>query len=1157
MSRSVLNKYLNLRIAGTLAIAVSLVSCPVHPNNGIGSLSLVVEDAEAGAKTIAPPVDMVSSSYDIYLTGPGDPVSVTGHTGTSIQFPALEAGLWTIEVLARNGAGTAILEGSADVTVDPSSNASATVTLAPVAGPGSLEISVSWPAGMVSSPAVTGTIGRMGGTMTPISLAVSGDGHSATNAISSIDSGYHVLNLEIRGGATALCRIMESVRIVSGAATTASFALKASDINGIPPAPSSLTVSMVSTASLNVGWQDNSYNETGFRVQRSLDGSMWSDIATLPFDTRSFADASLEPNTRYYYRVIAFNGFGESASTAAYESTDMLTAPTPSISPSPGTYSSAQSVSMACSVADAVIRYTTNGSMPSATNGIVYSTPFTVNSSVTLRAVAIRYGYHDSPVATAAIVISNSVSTPVFSPAPGVYHASTSVTLSSATAGAAINYTMDGSDPGEYVGTIYSGAFALPDDKETTIKAIAKLSGSTISDISSATYRKIAQPVFSPSPGTYTPTTGAIDVTITVPTSRSHVIRYTVDGTDPSVTNGFTYSGPFSIDRNRQVKAIALYEASWGVSLVASGYYYVQCVAPTFALPSGYFGSGLTVQISSQTPDSIVIYTTNGTTPTPTNGTYYTGPFILNSSATVYAVATKPNCLTSSSTSRTYTAGYGTQSPANGSETSRLPYFNWSDLIQVQSYRIQANTAADFSGTMSIDATGLASSSFQASTPLTLGATYYWRVAALDGTGWTAWSTPISFTVADIFARTYGGTSSDYGRSGRLTSDGGAIRAGYTSSFGAGSSDFWLIKTNPDDIVSWQKAFGGSGSDYAYSILETPDGGYIVAGSTTSFSAPSTDAWIVKLSSTGQIQWERRYGGPGTDVPNAIIQTTDGGYAVAGYTTPSGSSGKNAWIFKIDSSGSILWQNALAGVSDDVFNSITSTADGGILAAGSTKSAGAGNDDILIVKLEGSGAVSWQKTYGGSDADTAASVRPTIDGGYIVSGSSKSFSSYYSYSFLMKISGEGAIEFQKSYSIAYTGSILDVEQTTDGGYILGGSDDDDALIIKTDSTGNVSWQKVFRVSNYSYIYSILQNPAGGYSALGFTTAYGAGGYDFWSLKIKENGACGSLGTTYAMTITNTSCTVGNSTLTSQATSATETATSCTVTTTNCTVTTQI
>ncbi len=1152
-----------VRSAAGLAIVLALASCPVHPRGGIGSLTLALDDPESGAKTIAPPVDMVSASFDIALTGPGDPVSVTGHTGTSIQFPSLEAGLWTIEVLARNATGSAILEGSAEVSVDPSSNASATVTLAPVDGQGALAIGISWPAGIVSSPSVSGSIGRMGETPTPVTPDLSGDGRSATLAIASIDSGYHVLSLELRDGATALCRIMESVRIVAGATTTASFALQASDINGVPSAASSLTVTMVSTSSLSVTWQDNSYNEAGFRLQRSTDGSAWSDIAALPYDTRSAADSGLQPNTRYYYRVIAFNAYGESASTAASGTTDMLIAPVPSIAPNPGTYASPQSVTLTCDLPGAVIRYTVNGSVPSSTNGHAYSAPFTVNSSVTLRAAATLDGYHDSPVATAAIVISNSVSTPVFSPAPGVYHAPRSVTLSSATVGAAINYTTDGSDPGEFSGTIYSGALSLPEDKETTIKAIAKLSGSTISDISSATYRKIAQPVLSPSPGTFTPSTGTQDISITVPTSRTHTIKYTVDGTDPSSTNGLTYSGPFSIDRNRQVKAIALYDGSWGNSLVVSGNYTIQCVAPVFALPAGPFGSDLSVLITSQTPGSIVVYTTNGSTPSTTNGTYYTGPFTLNSSTTVYAVATKPNCMTSSSVSRYYSLGYGTQTPSNGSETSVLPCFDWPDIVRAQGYRIQVNTALDFTGEMRIDSSDLTSSTFQTSTPLTLGTTYYWRISASYGASWTAWSTPFSFTVADIFAKAYGGTSFDHGYAISRTSDGGSILAGSEQSFGSSNPDIWVIKKNQDDSIAWQKTYGGPDIDFAYSVQETLDNGFIIAGRTSSFGTMGDNAWIVKLNSAGLVQWEREYGGTISDTSAAsIAQCPDGGFVIAGSTYSFGSGREDAWAYKIDSSGALVWQRAYGGPNDDSFNSIISTPGGGYLAVGTTNSAGAGDDDAWAVKLDESGFVEWQKTYGCAFVDTATAVRRTTGDGYIIAGSTATHSGSFTDFLVIKIDGNGGMEWQKAYEIDHYEYSCDIQQTSDGGYVVTGNAPgreglDDILVLKTDDSGAVSWAYLFGGVMFEYGYGIIQYPDGGYSVIGSTSSFGTGNTDLWNLKIKANGTCGSLGITSSARTRTPTCAVGIPDLASQATTAIETPTSCTVTTTDCAVTTQI
>ncbi len=135
--------------------------------------------------------------------------------------------------------------------------------------------------------------------------------------------------------------------------------------------------------------------------------------------------------------------------------------------------------------------------------------------------------------------------------------------------------------------------------------------------------------------------------------------------------------------------------------------------------------------------------------------------------------------------------------------------------------------------------------------------------------------------------------------------------AGYTESFGAGDSDAWVIKLDANGNVQWQKTYGGKGDDYAYSIQQTSDGGYIVAGKTLSFGTGDSDAWVIKLDAKGNVQWQKTYGGEYDDFVHSIQQTSDGGYIVAGYTLSFGA-GNDAWVIKLDAKGNVQWHKTYA-----------------------------------------------------------------------------------------------------------------------------------------------------------------------------------------------------------------------------------------------------
>jgi hypothetical protein len=271
-------------------------------------------------------------------------------------------------------------------------------------------------------------------------------------------------------------------------------------------------------------------------------------------------------------------------------------------------------------------------------------------------------------------------------------------------------------------------------------------------------------------------------------------------------------------------------------------------------------------------------------------------------------------------------------------------------------------------------------------------------------------ATPSSPPAPHFWAKTYGGSGSDSVYAVAPTSDGlGYVVAGSTSSFGAGSGDAWVLKLDGSGNITWQKTYGGSGSDAVYAVAPTSDGGYVVAGSTTSFSVVSGDFWVLKLDGSGNVLWQWTYGQGADDSARAIVPTSDGGYVVAGYSWPYGAAGNDAWVLKLDASGNITWQKTYGGSTNDYAWAVAPTRDGGYVAAGSTYSFGAGSGDAWVLKLNASGNVTWQKTYGGGGVESARAVVPTSDGGYVVAGSTSSFGAGGDDAWVLKLDANGAI----------------------------------------------------------------------------------------------------------------------------------------------------
>ncbi|UCD54386.1 MAG: hypothetical protein JSU76_01515, partial [Dehalococcoidia bacterium] len=204
--------------------------------------------------------------------------------------------------------------------------------------------------------------------------------------------------------------------------------------------------------------------------------------------------------------------------------------------------------------------------------------------------------------------------------------------------------------------------------------------------------------------------------------------------------------------------------------------------------------------------------------------------------------------------------------------------------------------------------------------------------------------------------RTFSGSGWDVGFSVAQTSDGGYIVAGYTRSYGAGGNDVWLIKTNSEGNRQWSRTFGGSDWDGAYCVSQTSDGGYIVAGYTRSYDAGADDAWLIKTDSEGHEQWNRVFGGSDWDGAYSVAQTTDGGYILTGWRgSYIGRHQNDIWLIKTDSEGHEQWNRVFGGLLLDVGRCVRQTSDGGYIVVGKTWSYGAGCYDVWLIKTDSEG----------------------------------------------------------------------------------------------------------------------------------------------------------------------------------------------------------
>jgi hypothetical protein len=313
-----------------------------------------------------------------------------------------------------------------------------------------------------------------------------------------------------------------------------------------------------------------------------------------------------------------------------------------------------------------------------------------------------------------------------------------------------------------------------------------------------------------------------------------------------------------------------------------------------------------------------------------------------------------------------------------------------------------------------------------------------------------------------VWSRSYGGPDFDCGYSVQQTQDGGFVIAGYTESFGAGLLDIYLVKTDAVGDTEWTRTFGGPGYDCGYSVRQTLDGGYIVAGYTESFGAGLLDIYLVKTDAAGDTQWARTYGESSYDCAYSVCETEDGGYIVAGYTESFGEGGQDIYLVRTDAFGDTIWTKAHGGLRYDCGYSVRETPDSGYVVAGYTESSGEGLQDACLVRTDASGNTLWSKTYGGTDYDCANSVQPTLDGGLVAAGYTESFGAGLSDVYVVKTDSFGGVLWARQYGGRRYDSGWCVQETPDSGLVLAGvtnsfgAGEDDAYVIKLTVDGLVA-----------------------------------------------------------------------------------------------------
>jgi hypothetical protein len=360
------------------------------------------------------------------------------------------------------------------------------------------------------------------------------------------------------------------------------------------------------------------------------------------------------------------------------------------------------------------------------------------------------------------------------------------------------------------------------------------------------------------------------------------------------------------------------------------------------------------------------------------------------------------------------------------------------------------------------------------------------------------------------WSKTYGGLYSDKVYAMVKTQDGGYALAGTTNSFGSGVINAWLVKTNADGDMQWNQSYSGLEQGVADSLVRTSDGGYALAGYTYLMTEGRPSAWIIKTDSNGTLSWNQTYTELGSAVAYGIIQTSDGGYALVGSSNSVGNGETEAWLAKMGSNGSLQWYITYGGSQNDAFYSVVQSNDGGYTMSGDTNSFGSGNKSSLwLVKTDSLGSAQWDQIYSGSSNYIAGSMVKTGAGGYALIGTfQQSDGNDFS---IIKTDSSGNPQWNQTYNGLNVDDAISGIQTSDGGYAIVGVTNAsnpayaEAWLVKTDSTGTAQWNQTYGGFAQNVAGAIVQTGDGGYVLAGYTNSTGAGAEDFWLMKTDANG----------------------------------------------------
>jgi len=354
-----------------------------------------------------------------------------------------------------------------------------------------------------------------------------------------------------------------------------------------------------------------------------------------------------------------------------------------------------------------------------------------------------------------------------------------------------------------------------------------------------------------------------------------------------------------------------------------------------------------------------------------------------------------------------------------------------------------------------------------------------------------------------LWTKIYGGVDPDIGLSLQQTSDNGYIITGWTRSLGAGGADIYLIKTDSLGDTLWTRTYGGVLDDQGFSVRQTFDGGFIIAGLTASFGAGDIDIYLVRTDSLGDTLWTGTYGSVDRDKGNSVLQIADGGFIVAGSYTWFGSA--DVSLMRVAPNNCPIWWFNYGGDYPDYGYSVQATSDSGYIITGETRSYGPGTPDksnVYLIKTDAEGDTLWTRTYGGMENEVGYEVRQATDGGYIIVGSGPDQIGTPSI-LIIKTDANGDSVWLMTYCGAGWANGYAVVETDDGGFLVAGETADDIYLIKVNTAGDSLWTRTYGGDDIDAAQAIQKTYDNGYIVTGYTRSLTTN-RDVWLARIEPD-----------------------------------------------------